>query len=124
MFAFGCRTNRVIVKPIKEKSPSFLTKRIEKNLFEYETLSFKSEVTVQMKDEKRSFKTNIRIKRDSAIWMSISPALGIEVARAIFTTDSIKLVDKWNDQYYLGDYDYIKTTDSMQILIFVFYKTC
>ena len=62
-----------------------------------------------MKDEKRSFKANIRIKKDSAIWMSLSPALGIEVARAIFTQDSIKLVDKWNDKYYLGDYDYINS---------------
>ncbi len=103
----SCRTNRVVVKPMKERSASFLTKRIEKNLFEYETLSFKTDVSVEMKGDKKSFKTNIRIKKDSAIWMSISPALGIEVARAIITKDSIKLIDKWNDQYYLGEFDYI-----------------
>jgi len=92
---------------MKERSASFLTKRIEKNLFEYETLSFKTDVSVEMKGDKKSFKNNIRIKKDSAIWMSISPALGIEVARVIITKDSIKLIDKWNDQYYLGEFDYI-----------------
>ena len=96
-----------MVKPIKDRSSSYLTKRLEKNLFQYETLSFKTDVNLQMKDEKRSFKANVRIKKDSAIWMSLSPALGIEVARAIFTQDSIKLIDKWNDKYYLGDYEYI-----------------
>lgn len=95
------------MKPIKERSASFLTKRIEKNLFEYETLSFKTEVSIEMKGDKKSFKSNIRIKKDSAIWMSISPALGIEVARVIITKDSIKFIDKWNDQYYLGQFEYI-----------------
>ncbi|MEM7161472.1 MAG: DUF4292 domain-containing protein [Bacteroidota bacterium] len=107
LLTIGCRTNRVIVKPIKDRSPSFLTKRIEKNLFEYETISFKTDVKIDVKGEKKSFKNTIRIKKDSAIWMSISPALGIEVARAIITRDSIKLIDKWNDQYYLGEFDYI-----------------
>ncbi|NND77260.1 MAG: DUF4292 domain-containing protein [Flavobacteriales bacterium] len=105
--ALGCRTNKALVKPIKDRSPSFLTKRMEKSLFEYESISFKTDVSIRMKDEKRSFKANVRMQKDSAIWMSISPALGIEVARVILTEDSIKLVDKWNDQYYLGNYDYI-----------------
>ena len=97
----------MVVKPIKDRSPSYLTKRIEKNLFEYETISFKTDVKIETNGEKKSFKNNIRIKKDSAIWMSISPALGIEVARVIITKDSIKLLDKWNDQYYLGEFDYI-----------------
>lgn len=76
-------------------------------MIDYEFMSFKSEFDVRLKDEKKSFKANVRIKRDSIIWVSISPLLGIEVARIIFTADSIKLIDKWNDQYYLGDFEYI-----------------
>jgi hypothetical protein len=40
--------------------------------------------------------------------MSISPALGIEVARVLITQDSIKFIDKWNDQYFIGDYSFMK----------------
>lgn len=103
----ACRTNRVVVKPIKDKSPAFLTKKLDNNLLEYDYISFKSEFDVRLKNEKKSFKANIRMKRDSIIWISISPLLGIEVARIMFTQDSIKLIDKWNDQFYLGDFEYI-----------------
>ena len=97
----------MVVKPLKERSPSFLTKRIQKNILDFETLSFKADVSIESQGERKSFKNSIRIKKDSAIWMSISPALGIEVARVIITQDSIKLLDKWNDQYYLGGFDFL-----------------
>ena len=96
-----------MIKPIKDRSPAFLTKKLDKNLLEYDYVSFKSEFNVRVKEDKKSFKANVRIKRDSIVWISISPLLGIEVARIIFTQDSIKLIDKWNDQYYLGNFAYI-----------------
>ncbi len=37
--------------------------------------------------------------RDSAVWVSVIPALGIEMARALLTPDSLKLMDKLHDQY-------------------------
>jgi hypothetical protein len=49
----------------------------------------------------------LRIKRDSAIWMSISPALGIEVARAFITPDSLKFINRINGTYFKGDYRYL-----------------
>jgi hypothetical protein len=47
---------------------------------------------------------------DSVIWMSITPALGIEAARALVDPDSIKFIDKLKNQYYLGDF---KVLDSL-----------
>lgn len=41
--------------------------------------------------------------QDSAAWVSIVPALGIEVARVLLTPDSLKMMDKVNDQFFLGD---------------------
>ncbi|HAR20844.1 MAG TPA: DUF4292 domain-containing protein, partial [Cytophagales bacterium] len=36
----------------------------------------------------------IRIRKDSVIWISVNPALGIEVVRALITKDSIFVIDK------------------------------
>jgi hypothetical protein len=47
------------------------------------------------------------MRRDSAIWVSISPALGIEVFRILLTPDSLKLISKVPDNkyYYVGRFD-------------------
>ena len=36
-----------------------------------------------------TFTLNVRMARDSVIWMSISPALGVEAARVLLTPDSV-----------------------------------
>jgi hypothetical protein len=56
-----------------------------------------------------SFNANLRIKRDSVIWMSISPALGIEVARVFITPDSLKFINRINNTYFKGDYRYLNS---------------
>ena len=57
-------------------------------------------------NKKTSFKTHLRIRKDSVIWMSIT-SIGIEAARVIITQDSVKLIDRLKKQYFLGDFKYI-----------------
>jgi hypothetical protein len=64
-------------------------------------------VELEMNKETKSFQANIRIRSDSAIWMSISPALGIEVARALITRDSIKFINRLNGSYFKGDIHFL-----------------
>jgi hypothetical protein len=54
-------------------------------------------------DENQSFKSavEIRAKKDSAIWISFRPALGVEVARMLITQDSIKVLDRTKQAEYL-----------------------
>ena len=52
------------------------------------------------KEDNVEFKANVRINRDSAIWMSISPALGIEIARVLVLNDSLKLLSKIPDNKF------------------------
>ena len=56
-----------------------------------------------------SFNANLRIKRDSVIWMSISPGLGIEVARVYITPDSLKFINRINNTYFKGDYRFLNS---------------
>jgi hypothetical protein len=101
----GCKTKRVLTKspllPLNEKA---IIAQLEATLFKFETLNAKLSVNAETEKENRSFKVNMRVASDSAIWMSITPALGIEAARAMVTTDSLKFIDKLSDKFYLGDY--------------------
>jgi hypothetical protein len=65
--------------------------------------SAKASVEIKLPDGSKSFKAQIRTVRDSATWVSVVPALGIEVARVLLTPDSLKLLDKLHDQYFVGD---------------------
>ncbi|MFN5371653.1 MAG: DUF4292 domain-containing protein, partial [Bacteroidia bacterium] len=64
-------------------------------------------VDVEIDHDKRSFNVNLRIRRDSLIWMSISPAMGIEVARVLISPDSVKFINRINGTYFKGGFDYI-----------------
>jgi len=62
---------------------------------------------IQYKDEDRNVSTsaNIRIKKDSIIWMSLTPLFGIEVARALITQDSLVLMNRLNKEYMVYDFE-------------------
>ncbi|MCC6839020.1 MAG: DUF4292 domain-containing protein [Flavobacteriales bacterium] len=68
-------------------------------------LSARAEVSLDAGKGNRSFKAHLRVVHDSAIWISVTPALGIEVARALLTHDSLMIMDKLNDQYWRGTHD-------------------
>jgi hypothetical protein len=101
----SCKTKRALTKsPLVPLSEKAIIDQLKANWFDFNTLSAKLDVDAETATENRSFKVNTRIQADSAIWMSITPALGIEAARTLITTDSLKFIDKLSDKYYLGDY--------------------
>ncbi len=65
--------------------------------------SAKASVSIKLPDANRSFKAQIRSVQDSATWISVIPALGIEVARVMLTSDSLFFLDRLADQYFAGD---------------------
>lgn len=64
------------------------------------------QVEADLNGDKNAFKVNARMRRDSAIWLSITPALGVEAARILLTPDSVKFLSKvpGNRFGYTGDY--------------------
>ncbi len=109
---FSCKAPKEVIKE-KVKLEHFSTKelleKLELNEFKFETLSTKADITFT--DEKEtSFKANLRIRKDSAIWMSITPALGIEMARVLITKDSVLFMDRIHNKYFVGDFAFINKT--------------
>ena len=92
-------------EPPRDRTAGYLLKRYEKNQFDYEWMGMKVSAEFKNNDAEQSFKATIRMKKDSAIWISITPALGIEVIRLLITEDSLKMLSKIPDNrfYFIGD---------------------
>jgi hypothetical protein len=88
------------------KSAKWLTGKLKSNEFNFNTLDAKLTVEATVDSNSNSFTTSLRIKKDSIIWMSISK-IGIEAARVLITKDSVRLINRINNQYFKGDFAYI-----------------
>ncbi|MEQ6121154.1 DUF4292 domain-containing protein [Reichenbachiella sp. MALMAid0571] len=69
-----------------------------KNL-EFDDLTLRTKIKYKSGLEDLKATAHIRIKKDSLIWFSLTPGLGIEAARGLITQDSIVLIDKIHKEY-------------------------
>jgi len=104
----ACKKTQVASRrSLEGKKTEFLLEQIENNKFRFNTFSAKAEVKLKQGEKKQSFKSTVRIKKDSAIWMSITPLLGYEVARVLITKDTVKVINRLKKNYFVGNYAYI-----------------
>jgi len=103
----ACKTRRIAVNPNRElpvrSAEKLLERMLANDTVAIRYYSAKANVDLELPSGGKSFKAQIRSVQDSAAWVSIVPALGIEVARVLLTPDSLKMMDKVNDQFFLGD---------------------
>ncbi|HMT29445.1 MAG TPA: DUF4292 domain-containing protein [Bacteroidia bacterium] len=115
LIAFGgCKTRQKAVEPIVkeekktiDKSAPDLQQLISDHSFKASSISAKAAVKTEIGDQSNSFNFNLRLLTDSVIWISISPLLGIEVARVVITRDSVKFLDRLNKKYSVTDFEYL-----------------
>ena len=110
VFLFSCKVQEKdnIKLKVKPRSSKFLIKKLKEKEFNFNAISTKSAVTViDSADKKTSFKIHLRVKQDSAIWISITPLLGIEMARVLITKDTVKFLNRANKEYFIGDFEYL-----------------
>lgn len=101
----SCKSTRPLIKaPLKEEGPEYLYSRLKDNELRFDWLSAKFDASYSGKKNSSSFKGQVRVRKDSLIWVSITPALGIELFRMVITADSVKYVNRFNKEYFLGDY--------------------
>jgi hypothetical protein len=96
---FSCRKKNISLSV----SPEDI---IECNIQEIDFVYFNSKAKVSYKDtgDEKNFTLNIRIKKDSVIWASATPGLGIEAARIFINKDSIFILDRINNNFYAYDF--------------------
>lgn len=101
----SCKTKRVTQKsPLVNVSSNLVLDQVIQNQFDFKTINAKLSVDAESPKLSGSFKINLRMNEDSAIWMSVTPALGIEAARLLILPDTLKYIDKLNKGFFIGDY--------------------
>ncbi|MBN3035990.1 MAG: DUF4292 domain-containing protein [Bacteroidales bacterium] len=99
----SCQSYRKVVKePLKEYGADYLFKKLKENELRWEWFSAQFAADIIIDKKKNSFSGQIRMKRDSALWISFSPALGIEMMRLLLTNDSVRFINRINNTYFTG----------------------
>jgi hypothetical protein len=107
LFSSCSQQKKIIRAPIKEEGADYLFEKLKQNELKFDWFTSKFSANYKNKGESNSFDGQIRIRRDSVIWLSFSPLLGIEVFRMIITVDSVKFINRINNTYFIGDYNYV-----------------
>lgn len=109
IFLFSCKTKRAIIQPNTDtgKAKTYIDKHRQTKA-DFSTLSIRFAAQYKSGSKGLNFNGQLRIKKDSLIWFSLSPGLGIELFRGILTKDSIFYINKLEGTYFAGDYGFIE----------------
>ena len=107
----SCKSTRsTLKKPLKEHGFEYLYSRMLENQISFDYLNAKFSIAYQKGKKKTDLRGQLRIRKDSIIWVSLSPAMGIEAARIALSDDSVKFINRLNKTYLTGEY---KMLDSL-----------
>ncbi|OLY91458.1 protein of unknown function [Cnuella takakiae] len=80
--------------------------------------SFTAKINVDYRDaegKRYDLNANLRMIKDSAVWISVNAILGIEAMRMLITRDSVKLLDKQNKVYTARSIDYLQEVTALPL---------
>ncbi len=124
LFAVACGTRKatvVIPKPNADSIAPPDTKSETLNLLkskqlQFNTLSLKAKANLNIDGDANDVTMNFRIKDKQIIWVSITAGGGLlEVARALITPDSIKIMDRLKSRYIKKPFSYIYAFTNKQV---------
>jgi hypothetical protein len=105
----SCKTTKTITKPNQEKANPVVEviEKVRKAQPQFKTANVsKMSMALELGERKVNVTATCKIKKDSVLYISIQPFFGIEMFKAEFTTDSIRVFDKMNRRYYVANYSY------------------
>lgn len=111
LFLAGCNLWKKIPEQpedIDKKKVQTLLKKAEDANLKYEYLNAKISGKYDSQNRNLRFRANIRILKDSVVWISVTPGMGIEFARFMITKDSVKIINRLQNTFVLGEYEAIK----------------
>lgn len=109
MAAFtSCTSSRKAIRhPLKEEGAEYLFDNLKKHELKFDGFTAKFSALIENNKKQTSFEGQVRIQRDSIIWISVTPLLGIEMARFMLTNDSIKYLNRINSTFLQKNFAYI-----------------
>ena len=118
MFAMSCKTKKTISKEtsigkkpieqvivkVRQQEPKFTNANVSK-----------MNLALELNSRSVRVAASCKLITDSAMHISIMPALGIEMFKVEISTDSIYIFDKFNKRYYATDYKYLEKRFSVEL---------
>lgn len=120
MLLTACKSKLFLKDQLKELSTEDIIQKIRENEFQFITLSLKYTVDIEIEKKNLSFRGNLIIHKDSAIWISINALGGIELFRVLITNDSLKVLNRTQSKYFVGPlkdlYHFFQLTPDLTII--------
>ena len=105
----------------KEDSIKFIQDtytQVIKNHIDFTTFTAKINVDyVDADDKKYNVNANLKMYKDSAIWISVTAIFGIEGLRVFVTKDSVKIIDKQNKVYTARSVSYLQEVSKLPLTL-------
>jgi Domain of unknown function (DUF4292) len=93
--------------------------KMDSNRIDFHTFSAKVNVDYTGSDGKKyDVNANVRMYKDSAIWIAVNALLGIDAMRLFITRDSVKLLDKLNKTYTARSVDYLQEVTALPLNLY------
>lgn len=99
----------ILFSSCKKDIIGFKSKKKEVDVEEIDFDYFQSKTKVRYAegDKQVNGNANIRIRKDSLIWISVSPSIGIEATRMMITKDTAIVINRMDKEYYVFNFDEI-----------------
>ena len=114
MADFGCKVRKSSAPlvtdtktEVKAGSEAEILSRISKKQVDYNTAIIKAKADLRIDNNDNEVGMNIRMEKGKAIWVSVTAIAGLEVARALITPDSIKILNKLESTYIKKSFNYV-----------------
>jgi hypothetical protein len=103
----SCKSTRTVTKTNAVKSGAIeqLIQKVQETQPQFKTANIgKMTMALDYKNNKYNVSLSCKIKKDSALYISVQPFMGIEMFKAEITADTIRVFDKLNKRLYISDY--------------------
>lgn len=99
----------VVFSSCRKETIGFKSKSNDINIEEidFDYFMAKTKVRYAEGDKHVNGNANIRIKKDSLIWFSVSPSIGIEATRVMITKDTAIVINRLDKEYYVFNFEEI-----------------
>ena len=98
---------RVLRQSIESHGFDYLYEQLTLNQIKFSSLTARFSMSFEQGRKTTNLRGQLRIQNDSMIWLSFSPALGIEAARVLLSNDSVMFINRLNKTYFTGKYELI-----------------
>jgi hypothetical protein len=122
--ATGCKARKMVTAPVATVPPVVVDNSkantiaaIKSRQLNFNTFSGKADAELNIDNDNKNVSMNIRIAKGKQIWVSVSINIlaSIEVARALITPDSIKIINKIQGVYIKKPFSYVHQYAGKQV---------